>query len=131
MENNLPGYMEQALLIVNKLLAHDRERDLANEENYHHFTPCDLAVVLALPPLVEIFIRETAGGVSSSTLEFGPTLCDMVISIDKAPKMFQVDGEELVLSAVGIQCRVPFGKYKRRLEIIKVVCERAVASAPV
>ncbi|KAK3365329.1 hypothetical protein B0T24DRAFT_683946 [Lasiosphaeria ovina] len=126
--NNRTGYMEKALFLASKLLTHDRGRDLANEPNYQDITPCDLAMVLGLPLLLEAFIRIAPRGVGAVALELGPIICDQTTSIGKVPRMFQVDGEDIVLSFGDVQGRVSFVDYKKRLESVKVVCERATAS---
>ncbi|KAK3995168.1 hypothetical protein QBC44DRAFT_356573 [Cladorrhinum sp. PSN332] len=125
MTNNTPGCIEQALFIARKLLAYDPERDLANEPDFHNLTPCELAIFLGLPVLLDAFVRGAPRGISSSALELGLAICADVTSIDKAPGMFEVDGEELVFVLPGMQgeCRLLFRDYKKRLDGIQAVLE--------
>ncbi|KAK4223974.1 hypothetical protein QBC38DRAFT_424358 [Podospora fimiseda] len=135
MADNIPGFLGMSISYARKLIAYDLKRDLANEPDYDGLTPCHAAILLGLPELLDAMVSQSPHGMSLSAAQFGLEICASTTSIENAPKEFQVDGDMLVLyvpdQSGPRKCRWPFVNYKKSLERIREICEKAIASTSV
>lgn len=120
------GDMEALLSMVRKIMLHPeivaRRQDLVNHANYCGLSPLKMAVELALPFLVDIYLEFEAvpGSAAKTILAF----CDAVITIDDIPKCFRVEDDNLFfLGYVDhsyTSTSIKFIEYKQRLEKIRM-----------